>query len=65
VQGLVVFTVHHRQAEVAAGAAKALDFIIPAGVLSIAGEVIESMANVRFWHNADMTIRAANVRFRG
>jgi hypothetical protein len=65
VQGLVVFTVHHRQAEVAAGAAKALDFIIPAGVLSIAGEVIESMANVRYRHKPDMRWCTAHVRFRG
>ena len=49
-RGLVVLTVHHRQAEVAPGAAKALDFIIPADVLSTAGKVIASMTNVRYWH---------------
>jgi hypothetical protein len=36
------------QAEVAPGAAKALGFTIPAGVLSIADEVIESMTNVHY-----------------
>jgi hypothetical protein len=52
VRGLVVLTVHHRHAAVAPGAAKALDFIIPADVLSTAGKVIESMTNVRYWHLA-------------
>jgi hypothetical protein len=42
------------QAEIAPGAAKALGFTIPAGVLSIADEVIESMTNVRYWPKADM-----------
>jgi hypothetical protein len=50
VRGLVVLSVHPRQAEVAPGAAKAFGFSIPAGVLSIVGEVIESMTDVRFWH---------------
>ena len=49
VRGLVVLSVHPRQAEVAPGAAKAFGFSIPAGVLSIVDEVIESMTDVRFW----------------
>jgi len=53
------------QAEVAPGAAKALGFTIPAGVLSIADEVIESMTNVRYWPKADIPSCTAHVRFRG
>jgi hypothetical protein len=34
---------------VAPGAAKAFGFSIPAGVLSIVDEVIESLTDVRFW----------------
>lgn len=49
VRGLVVLSVHPRQAEVAPGAAKAFGFSIPAGVPSIVDEVIESMTDVRFW----------------
>jgi hypothetical protein len=49
VRGLVVLSVHPRQAEVAPGAAKAFGFSIPAGVLSIVDQVIESMTDVRFW----------------
>ena len=48
VRGLVVLSVHPRQAEVAPGAAKAFGFSISAGVLSIVDEVIESMTDVRF-----------------
>ena len=54
-RGLIVLSVHPRQAEVAPGAAKALGFTIPAGVVSIADEVIQSMTNVRYWHLADMS----------
>ena len=49
VRGLVVLSVHPRQAEVAPGAAKAFGFSIPAGVLSIVDQAIESMTDVRIW----------------
>jgi hypothetical protein len=65
VRGLVVLSVHPRQAEVAPGAAKALGFTIPAGVVSIADEVIQSMTNVRYWPKADICSCTAHVRFRG
>jgi hypothetical protein len=65
VRGLIVLSVHPRQAEVAPGAAKALGFTIPAGVVSIADEVIQSMTNVRYWHLADILITAANARYWG
>ena len=61
VRGLVVLSVHPRQAEVAPGAAKAFGFSIPAGVLSIVDEVIESMTDVRFWllrHAAMSAVRS-------
>ena len=53
------------QAEVAPGAAKALGFTIPAGVVSIADEVIQSMTNIRYWPIADIGVCTARVRFRG
>ena len=31
----------------------------------LADEVTEQMANVRYWHLADISIMPANVRFRG
>jgi hypothetical protein len=65
VRGLIVLSVHPRQAEVAPGAAKALGFTIPAGVVSIADEVIQSMTNVRYWPKADICSCTAHVRFRG
>ena len=49
VRGLVVLSVHPGRPRVAPGAAKAFGFSIPAGVLSIVDEVIESMTDVRFW----------------
>ena len=64
-RGLIVLSVHPRQAEVAPGAAKALGFTIPAGVVSIADEVIQSMTNVRYWPKADICSCIAHVRFRG
>ncbi len=73
VRGLVVLSVHPRQAEVAPGAAKAFGFSIPAGVLSIVDEVIESMTDVRFGTNRtwpDVRLESAfggraEVEFRG
>jgi hypothetical protein len=65
VRGLIVLSVHPRQAEVAPGAAKALGFTIPAGVVSIADEVIQSTTNIRYWPIADIGVCTARVRFRG
>ena len=50
VRGLVVLSVHPRQAEVAPGAAKAFGFSIPAGVHET--DMPKYLGNVRCWVNS-------------
>jgi len=61
VRGLVVLSVHPRQAEVAPGAAKAFGFSIPAGVHET--DMPKYLGNVRCWVNSGKHLLA--LRFSG
>jgi hypothetical protein len=58
VRGLVVLSVHPRQAEVAPGAAKAFGFSIPAGVHET--DMPKYLGDVRYWVNSGKHMLASS-----